>query len=219
MRHTHRVDRIASTRAQHLIALPDCDAEGAAGDVVVSFAGCAGQRCMAASVLLIVGPREGAPQRRLLREVIEKASRLAPGTGPGQMGPVIDAASLEKIRGHVDGAERGGAQVLLDGRTWSQRRDLSASGGHWIGPTVLLHEHATDAAMTEEIFGPVLSVHHVATWQEAVAIENANPFGNAAAIYTTHGGHAEWFLTRMRAAVSVSVSRRRARFAFSSSGV
>jgi acyl-CoA reductase-like NAD-dependent aldehyde dehydrogenase len=184
----------------HLVALPDCHVEGTASDVVVSYAGCAGQRCMAASVLLVVGPREGEVQRALLRAVVEKAGKIEPGTESGKMGAVIDEASLSKILGYIEQSEREGAEILLDGRGWMER--MKGTGGNWIGPTVILHKNKTDKAMSEEIFGPVLSVYHVDTWQEAIEIENSNPFGNAAAIYTTNGGSAEWFCSRFRAAVS-----------------
>ena len=184
----------------HLIALPDCDVEGTASDVVVSYAGCAGQRCMAASVLLIVGDSEGSVQKALLDKVIEKASAIKAGTAAGQMGPVIDAQSMSKILSYITQSETDGASILLDGRVWMDK--MNGNQGSFIGPTVILHRNKTDKAMCEEIFGPVLSVYHVATWQEAIKIENSNPFGNAAAIYTSNGGHADWFLKRFRASVS-----------------
>eukprot|EP00560_Eucampia_antarctica_P001276 CAMPEP_0197834756 /NCGR_PEP_ID=MMETSP1437-20131217/23575_1 /TAXON_ID=49252 ORGANISM="Eucampia antarctica, Strain CCMP1452" /NCGR_SAMPLE_ID=MMETSP1437 /ASSEMBLY_ACC=CAM_ASM_001096 /LENGTH=351 /DNA_ID=CAMNT_0043439691 /DNA_START=592 /DNA_END=1647 /DNA_ORIENTATION=- len=177
----------------HLIALPDCEFMGAASDIVVSYAGCAGQRCMAASVLLLVGNT----QQKLLYNILKEAINIKPGTEPGQMGAVIDNASYKKILKYIDEAEEGGAKILLDGRTWSSKQKT----GNWIGPTVILHSSSDDAAMKEEIFGPVLSVYHVASWDEAIAIENSNPFGNAAAIYTTNGGHAEWFIDRFQASM------------------
>ena len=185
----------------HLIALPDCDIQGTASDVVVSYAGCAGQRCMAASVLLIVGPKEGKSQNALLDAVIEKATKIEPGTEPGKMGAVIDKASFDKIMGYIEQSENDGARILLDGRQWI--KTTKTLGGNYIGPTIILHEKKTDKAMNEEIFGPVLSVYHVATWHEAIEIENNNPFGNAAAIYTTNGGNADWFCSRFRASVSI----------------
>ena len=191
----------------HLIALPDCDIESTANDVVVSYAGCAGQRCMAASVLLIVGNEDNngaVQQKELLAAVIDKARAIQPGTDAGQMGPVIDEQSYQKIMGYIDQSEKSGAKILLDGRSASWVSSSESKGGNWIGPTIILHENKTDAAMNEEVFGPVLSVFFVSTWQEAIAIENASPFGNAAAIYTTNGGHAEWFMKRVRASVSPS---------------
>ena len=189
----------------HLVALPDCDVEGTAGDVVVSYAGCAGQRCMAASVLLLVGDGdEGSRGSSLLRRVVERASEIRRGTGPGEMGPVIDAQSLSKIAGYIEQSEREGAEILLDGRTWMAPPGGGGDGGggNWIGPTIILHRDRSDSAMNEEVFGPVLSVYRVGSWQEAIDIENSNPYGNAAAIYTTNGGHAEWFVRRFRASVS-----------------
>lgn len=169
--------------------MPDCDIEDTSSDVVVSYAGCAGQRCMAASVLLLVGDADGERQKRLLARVIEKAAAIEAGTEPKKMGPVIDDVSLSKILKYIEQSEQNGSKVLLDGRTWTKEKSLE--GGNWIGPTVILHSSSDDKTMKEEVFGPVLSVYHVKTWQEAIAIENRIPFGNAAAIYTSNGGHAE----------------------------
>mmetsp|Transcript_17915 Transcript_17915/g.24672 ORF Transcript_17915/g.24672 Transcript_17915/m.24672 type:complete len:560 (-) Transcript_17915:355-2034(-) len=182
----------------HLIALPDCEVEGASSDIVVSYAGCAGQRCMAASCLLVMG--EGEQQKALLDKVVEKASKIEPGTEPGKMGPVIDSASYKKILGYIEKSVEGGAELLLDGRSWS-KNEHAKNGGCWIGPTIIKHSSKEDAAMKEEVFGPVLSVHNVKSWAEAIEIENGNPFGNAACVYTTNGGHAEWFVSRFRASM------------------
>lgn len=174
----------------HLIALHDCEVDGAAKDICVSFAGCAGQRCMAASVLLLMD----APTE-LLEKLLAKAKEVQPGQGPGQMGPVIDSASYAKIISYIEAAEKDGAKVLLDGRSWKKDK------GHWIGPTILLHKSSDDKTMKDEVFGPVLSVYECKSWEEAIAIENGNPFGNAASIYTTNGANADWFLSRFRAAM------------------
>jgi malonate-semialdehyde dehydrogenase (acetylating) / methylmalonate-semialdehyde dehydrogenase len=193
----------------HLVALTggDCHIPSTAQDVVTSFCGCAGQRCMAASVLLLVPSSDGDSDdgmdddaQRLLDTIVQLAGELIAGTDAGQMGPVIDAASYEKIVSYIERAEQDGAAVLLDGRTWP-RHPKGASGGNWIGPTVLLHHTSTDRTMCEEVFGPVLSVYRCRSWDEAIQIENISPFGNAAAIYTTSGGHAQWFLSRFQAAM------------------
>lgn len=89
-----------------------------------------------------------------------------------------------------------GAEILLDGRSWA-----SEPNGFWVGPTVIKHKNLTDKALHDEIFGPVLSVIQVDTWQEAIEIENNNPYGNAACIYTEKGANAEWFINRFRAAM------------------
>ena len=190
----------------HLVALDDCHVPTAASDVTVSFAGCAGQRCMAASVLLLVGE-----QPDLVQAIVDHASKIQPGCGPGQMGPVIDEASYNKIIGYIEQAEADGVKILLDGRSWKR------ASGNWIGPTVLLHSSATDKTIQEEVFGPVLSIYVCSSWEEAVAIENSNPFGNAASIYTCSGGHADWFTDRFRAAmlgVNIGIPVPREPFSF-----
>lgn len=180
----------------HLVALPDCDVEGASSDITVSFAGCAGQRCMAASVLLVVGDQD-----RLLQKIVDKASKIQPGSEPTQMGPVIDVASYTKILSYIEDAEKQGAKLLLDGRNWKEKVQNGNSGGHWIGPTVILHQSPNDITMKEEVFGPVLSVYNVNSWEDAIDIENSNPFGNAASVYTTNGGSADWFTSKFRASM------------------
>mmetsp|Transcript_22183 Transcript_22183/g.61748 ORF Transcript_22183/g.61748 Transcript_22183/m.61748 type:complete len:323 (-) Transcript_22183:1275-2243(-) len=193
----------------HLVALPDCDVEGAAADICVSFAGCAGQRCMAASVLLLVGGSQDA----LVDTLVEKASKLEPGNGPGQMGPVIDGASYKKIISYIEDAEKQGAKLLLDGRSWKK----DDAGGNWVGPTIILHTSPKDKTIQEEVFGPVLSIYAASSWEEAIEIENSNPFGNAASIYTSNGGNADWFLSRFRASmlgVNIGIPVPREPFSF-----
>ena len=85
----------------------------------------------------------------------------------------------------------------MDGRSWA----TSVEKGFWVGPTVILHSNPADAALQDEIFGPVLSIIRVDSWERAIEIENANPYGNAACIYTESGGNAEWFIKRFRAAM------------------
>lgn len=108
---------------------------------------------MAASVLLIVGDKEGVPQKALLQRVIDKAAAIPPGTESGKMGPVIDVQSMKKILGYIAQSEKEGAKILLDGRGWMKA--MEGTKGNWIGPTVILHENKTDKAMCEEVFGPV----------------------------------------------------------------
>mmetsp|Transcript_16437 Transcript_16437/g.24246 ORF Transcript_16437/g.24246 Transcript_16437/m.24246 type:complete len:507 (+) Transcript_16437:132-1652(+) len=190
----------------HLVTLPDCEMEGAASDICVSFAGCAGQRCMAASVLLLMGKQDD-----LLNSLVEKASKLKPGSCSGEMGPVIDEGSYKKIMAYIEESEKNGAKLLLDGRSWKKDE------GNWVGPTIILHTSPKDKAMREEVFGPVLSVYECSSWEEAIEIENSNPFGNAASIYTTNGGNADWFLSRFQAAmlgVNIGIPVPREPFSF-----
>jgi len=191
----------------HLVALPDCDAAMAASDIVASYSGCCGQRCMAASVLLLVGE-----QPDLLKLIVDKSRALKAGTGAGQVGPIIDAASKERCIRYINESEASGAEILLDGRAWCDK-----SPGNWIGPTVILHHNKADRAMHDEIFGPVISVYVVSSWAEAIAIENGNPYGNAASVYTTIGGNAEWFTSRFRAGmigVNIGIPVPREPFSF-----
>jgi malonate-semialdehyde dehydrogenase (acetylating)/methylmalonate-semialdehyde dehydrogenase len=104
-------------------------------------------------------------------QVVANASRLEPGSGPGQLGPVIDTASYNKIISYIEDAEKSGAnKIVLDGRSW--KRDE----GNWVGPTIILHTSSEDKTMFEEVFGPVLSLNVASSWEEAIGIENANPF-------------------------------------------
>ena len=198
----------------HLVALPDADVGMTSRDVVASFAGCCGQRCMAASVLLVVAPPgEEAASQALIAEIVAVAGKLQAGQQAGQVGPLIDGISKARTLSYIADSEAGGAKVLLDGRSWAQKNEA----GFWVGPTILLHTNKEDRAVKEEIFGPVLSIVVVASWDEAIAIENSNPYGNAACIYTSAGASADWFVKRFRASmlgVNVGIPVPREPFSF-----
>jgi malonate-semialdehyde dehydrogenase (acetylating)/methylmalonate-semialdehyde dehydrogenase len=198
----------------HLIALPDCDVGMASRDIVASFAGCCGQRCMAASALILVDEDDGESKNdELLREIVSVASKLQPGQVGGQVGPLIDNIAKTRVLSYIKQAEETGAKILLDGRSWANEQKK----GFWVGPTITLHTNKEDRALLDEIFGPVLSVIRVATREEAIAIENANPYGNAACIYSEKGANAEWFTKRFRAAmlgVNIGIPVPREPFSF-----
>ena len=170
----------------------------AAADIVASFAGCAGQRCMAAAVLLTIGD-----QPALLDAVLEKARALKPGQRGGEVGPLIDAASAARATRLVDAAEADGAEILLDGRKGWAPDGAEYGGGHWVGPTIIKFpaSMAAHPCLVEELFGPVLAVRVVADANEALKIENADPHGNAACIYTQSGATADWYARRFGAAM------------------
>lgn len=109
----------------------------------------------------------------------------------------LDSVVIHRVLSYIDEAEKSGAKILLDGRSWASKKEQ----GYWVGPTVILHSNKADRALHDEIFGPVLSVIKVQTREEAIAIENANPYGNAACIYTERGANAEWFTKQFRAAM------------------
>jgi malonate-semialdehyde dehydrogenase (acetylating)/methylmalonate-semialdehyde dehydrogenase len=188
----------------HLIVVPDADVELTAENVVASFTGCAGQRCMAASVLLAVGEVD-----HILDAIRQRAAKLVTGT---DMGPITNQASVERILGYIDGAEKAGAKIVLDGRGTK-----GTDGGYWVGPTILDNVSPEMAAAKEEIFGPVLSVIRVPNVDRAIEIENKNPYGNASSIYTTSGDVARRVMERVDAGmcgVNIGVPVPREPFGF-----
>jgi malonate-semialdehyde dehydrogenase (acetylating) / methylmalonate-semialdehyde dehydrogenase len=125
----------------HLVAAPDCNLNVTAQDIVNSYSGCAGERCMAASVLLTIGS-----QPALIEKIVGLSKAIKPGNRSGEMGPVIDALSLAKIERYIAEAEQLGAEILVDGRKWKGLAGTHESGW-WIGPTVILHKSKDDPAM------------------------------------------------------------------------
>jgi malonate-semialdehyde dehydrogenase (acetylating)/methylmalonate-semialdehyde dehydrogenase len=188
----------------HLVVVPDADLALTAENVVASFTGCAGQRCMAASVLLAVGKVD-----HILDAVRERAARMQVGR---DLGPVTTAAARERIAGHIEAAQKQGAKVVLDGRGAG-----ADAGGFWIGPTILDHCTPEMPAAREEIFGPVLSIVRVPTVERALEIENANPYGNASSVYTSSGEVARRVMAQAEAGmcgVNVGVPVPREPFGF-----
>jgi malonate-semialdehyde dehydrogenase (acetylating)/methylmalonate-semialdehyde dehydrogenase len=176
----------------HLIVVPDADPDMTARDVAASFTGCAGQRCMAASVLVAVGQVD-----HIITGIVEQASKLELGK---TMGPIINKESVARIRRYIDQAEANGAKVLLDGRKTPPPE--GCEGGNWIGPTILDQVPAGSPAACDEIFGPVISIVRTNTLDEALALENASPYGNAASIYTSTGATARYAIERVRAGMN-----------------
>jgi malonate-semialdehyde dehydrogenase (acetylating)/methylmalonate-semialdehyde dehydrogenase len=170
----------------HLIVAPDADESLTVRGVVDSFTGCAGQRCMAGSVLVVVGAAG-----RFVDAIVQSASRIELGAG---MGALIDAAARERLERAVTKAEFEGADVLLDGRSASAPAEYA--GGHWMGPTVLDRVRPGMECMTAELFGPVLTVVRVDTLDEALALERATPYGNATSIFTSSGAAARYVAER-----------------------
>ena len=188
----------------HLMVVPDADVNLTAQNVSASFTGCAGQRCMAASVLLAVGPVD-----HVVDAIVKEASKIEVGK---DLGAIINKPSVERITGYIEQAEKLGAKVVLDGR-----RKTGGPDGHWVGPTVLDNVSTEMPAATQEIFGPVLSIIRTKTLDEAIAIENANAYGNAACIYTTSGAVADYVTERVEAGmvgVNVGVPVPREPFGF-----
>ena len=190
----------------HLIVAPDADPEVTVKNVVASFTGCAGQRCMAASVLVLVGDTG-----KILDMMVEEAGRLRPGA---DIGSVISPAAKQRIEGYITRAEQAGCKLLLDGRG---AKVEGMPGGSYVGPTIIDGVLPGTECACDEIFGPVLSVIRVKTLDEAIAIENACTFGNGASIYTTSGGVARYFTERAGAGmvgVNIGIPVPREPFSF-----
>ncbi len=188
----------------HLIVVPDADVALAAENIVASYTGCAGQRCMAASVMLAVGEVD-----HIIEAVRARSAAIQLGS---ELGPVTTEQARARIEGYIADAERRGAKVLLDGRG-----KASDPGGYWVGPTLLDHVSPDMPAGCEEIFGPVLSIVRVDNLDQALMIENNNPYGNAAAVYTTSGEVARRVMQRAEAGmcgVNVGVPVPREPFGF-----
>ena len=166
----------------HLLVVPDADEKITVRGVVDSFTGCAGQRCMAASLLLAVGNVD-----HLINKIATTAASMELGT---HMGAIIDRASLERIRGAIATAEKQGAKILVDGRKATPPK--GHEGGNWIGPTILDHATAEMECATKEIFGPLITIVRVKNISEALAVEAKNAFGNATSVFTTSGAVAKY---------------------------
>ena len=190
----------------HLIVLPDADLEMTATNVVASMAGCAGQRCMAASVMVGV---------QNVDHIVSRMAAYAQGLVPGKdLGPVISQAAKERIEGYITEAEAQGAKVLVDGRGATV---AGAEGGYWVGPTILDFVRPDMRIAQEEIFGPVLAIVRAPDVDEAIAIENRSPYGNAASVFTESGGMARYVTERASAGmvgVNVGVPVPREPFSF-----
>ncbi|ATB30463.1 CoA-acylating methylmalonate-semialdehyde dehydrogenase [Melittangium boletus] len=196
----------------HLIVVPDADVGLTTQAVVDSFTGCAGQRCMAASVMLAVGDVQ-----HIVDQVLERASRLECGAG---MGALIDQASRTRLEAAIDAAQKAGARVALDGRGKKPAGERWANG-HWLGPTVLDGVRPDMEAAQRELFGPVLSIVRVPTLSAALEVENASPYGNAASIFTTNGAVAQAVVEGARVGmvgVNVGVPVPREPFSFGGTG-
>lgn len=189
----------------HLVVVPDAETELTASTLVASSYGCSGQRCMAASVMIAVGD---------VQRIVDRMVEITQGMTLGEdMGSIINPQSVERITRYIDEAEAKGARVLVDGR----HATVDGQPGNWVGPTILDNVTPDMPASCEEIFGPVLSILRVNTLDEAIAIENSSPYGNAAAIFTTNGAVARYATERFSAGmcgVNIGVPVPREPFAF-----
>jgi malonate-semialdehyde dehydrogenase (acetylating) / methylmalonate-semialdehyde dehydrogenase len=194
-RHGKRVQALGGAK-NHMVVLPDADLDLAADSAVNAGYGSAGERCMAISVLVAVGSVADELVARIADRtrtlVVGDGSASAGGTSGGEadMGPLVTETHRDRVASFIDSGEQQGAKVVVDGR------DVQARGpadGFWLGPTLFDHVTPEMDVYREEIFGPVLSVVRVDTYEQAVELVNANPYGNGTAVFTNDGGAARRF--------------------------
>ncbi len=212
--HGKRVQSAGGAK-NYMVALPDAHLEGTVDALLGSAYGCAGERCMAGSVLVCAGDAG----KRLLPALRDAAASLHVGPtdrDPGaQMGPLVTRQHLERALGYIDAGLSEGAELLLDGR---KVRVPETPGGFYLGPTIFDRVTPDMRIAREEIFGPVLSVMRAKDVDEAIALCNGSGYGNAAVIFTASGGAAREFRHRVSAGmvgVNVGVPAPMAFFPFS----
>ena len=190
----------------HLMVLPDAIPAMTAQNVAASMSGCAGQRCMAASAMVGVGNVD-----HIVEKICEEARKIVPGQN---LGAVINKESQQRIERYITEAEQQGAKILVDGRN---AKVPGKESGTYVGPTVIDYVKPDMSVAREEIFGPVISILRTNTVDEALAIENANPYGNATSVFTQNGGMARYIIDRASAGmigVNVGVPVPREPFSF-----
>ena len=172
----------------HVVVLPDADQETTTKIIADSAFGCAGQRCLAVSVTITVGE-----SKNWFRDSISAAAtslKVGDGLDPAtQMGPVITEASRERVVSLIGQGAEQGAKAIVDGRG----KRVNGGAGSFVGPTVLDGLPANSPLMGTEIFGPVLSVVHADSVEEAIAMIERSAYGNASSIFTTSGASARKF--------------------------
>jgi malonate-semialdehyde dehydrogenase (acetylating)/methylmalonate-semialdehyde dehydrogenase len=185
--HDKRVQALGGAK-NHAVILPDADLDLAADAMVNAGFGSAGERCMAISACVAVGPIADD----LVAKIAERTTplKIGDGTKDSDMGPLVTKAHRDKVASYIDAGEADGAKIVVDGR------NVQANGGQegfWLGPTLIDHVTPEMSVYTDEIFGPVLSVVRVETYDEALDLVNSNPYGNGTAIFTNDGGAARRF--------------------------
>ncbi len=191
----------------HIVLLPDADVELAGQGISDSFTGCAGQRCMAASVLLAVGDVD-----RHIQQIKHVAEATKIGDG---MGAIITKQQVDFLNAAIDRAIYEGAQILVDGR--NPKVPEIFKEGYWIGPTILTGLKPESEAVKNELFGPILTIVPCKTITEALEIENSNPYGNACSVFTNSGHFAQKVISNAKSAmvgVNIGVPVPREPFSF-----
>ncbi len=190
--HGKRVQALGGAK-NHLVVMPDADMEKAADALVGAGYGSAGERCMAISAIVAVGDSAEPLLEKLLPKIA--ALKIGPGSdNNNDMGPLITAEHRDKVRAYIDIGEKEGASLLVDGR----KHDICASPGYFVGPTLFDHASKEMRVYQEEIFGPVLTMVRVDTFEEAVALVNEHEYGNGTSIFTRDGDAAREFANNIQ---------------------
>jgi malonate-semialdehyde dehydrogenase (acetylating)/methylmalonate-semialdehyde dehydrogenase len=182
----------------HLIVMPDAEPDMTSSNVVASMSGCAGQRCMAASVMVSVGNTD---------HIINRMVKIMRGV---TIGPVISKEAKQRIERYITEAEEQGAKVLVDGRG-------KEGPGFWIGPTLIDYVTPDMRIASEEVFGPVMVIIRSRDVEDAIRIQNRSRYGNAASVFTESGGVARFVMEKASAGmvgVNVGVPVPREPFSF-----
>jgi malonate-semialdehyde dehydrogenase (acetylating)/methylmalonate-semialdehyde dehydrogenase len=192
-RNGKRVQALGGAK-NHMLVLPDADLDLVADSAVNAGFGSAGERCMAISVIVAVEPVAD----ELIERIRTRISSLRVGDGRRgcDMGPLVTRDHRDKVAGYIEIAKQDGATVVVDGRDVVPD---GAADGFWLGPTLIDQLPITSRAYTEEIFGPVLGVVRVATFEEGIALINSGAFGNGSAVFTNDGGAARRFQREVEA--------------------
>ncbi len=190
----------------HLIVMPDAEPEMTSTNVVASMSGCAGQRCMAASVMMAVGKSD---------HIIERMVNIVRAMVPGKnLGPVISREAKQRIEGYITEAEKMGAKVLVDGRGHTVP---GRENGFYVGPTLIDYVTPEMRIAQEEVFGPVMVIIRAKDVDDALSVQGRSRYGNAASVFTESGGVARYVMEKASAGmvgVNVGVPVPREPFGF-----
>ncbi|MFF7159568.1 CoA-acylating methylmalonate-semialdehyde dehydrogenase [Streptomyces sp. NPDC008139] len=189
-RHGKRVQALGGAK-NHMLVLPDADLDLAADAAVNAGFGAAGERCMAVSVLVAVDPVGDG----LVERIKQRVAGLTVGPGcaaSSEMGPLVTGVHRDKVTAYLDSGVADGAELAVDGRK-HPISGAETADGFWLGPTLFDRVTPGMSVYDDEIFGPVLSVVRVASYEEGLALINANPYGNGTALFTNDGGAARRF--------------------------
>jgi len=188
-RYGKRVQALGGAK-NHMLVLPDADLDLAADAAVNAGFGAAGERCMAVSVLVAVDPVGDDLVERIKQRIA--GLTVGPGCAAGsEMGPLVTGVHRDKVTAYLDAGVTDGATLAVDGRTHPLTG--AEADGFWLGPTLFDHVKPGMSVYDDEIFGPVLSVVRVGSYDEGLALINANPYGNGTALFTNDGGAARRF--------------------------